>query len=573
MEISKIRYASDNINTTMVYTLDPDERMDVFTNGMLTNNNIKGILAQSYEINNGVQTLCYTVTRGIPLSTLFRQNLKKGVVLKIFCNIAEIIMRTEEYMIDTNKIILNENYIFVDGATLDISMLLIPTNKPFGNTLRTFIQHWIMSGVFDTSEDAAYPVHINNFLNANPNATAKQVFDYLNKMLSGVVVSAPAQQLNVNAAYPSQPAGAPGIQQNKPVQQVQQMQPQMQSQPVQSQPMQGQQSMAVPGQAPQDNGKKGGILGGLFDKKNKQNSVPAPQPAMNVPNNGMAVPNAGGKSPAPQPQAGGMAIPGSMNAPAQGGMAVPGKDNKAPQPKGMAVPGSMNAPAPGGMAVPGKNNKAPQPQQKGMAVPGSMNAPAPGGMAIPGMNNKAPQPQQKGMAVPGSMNAPAPGGMAIPGMNNKAPAGNGPMLKKQQPPVQPQQQYAPAATTEVAKEEIIDNTGDATLMVGFGKSQSGVPCGYLVRNGCPDVKIDRDSFFIGRGTNTSIVNNFIINNGGVGRNHAVIERSGIEYYVKDNNSINGTFINGVRINPNVKYKLNPGDNITFATEQYRFVIK
>ncbi|MGN1120355.1 MAG: hypothetical protein ACI4Q4_08345, partial [Oscillospiraceae bacterium] len=71
MEISKIKYASDSINTSLVYTLDPDERIDSFTNGMLINNNIKGVLVQSYEINNGVQTLCYTATTGMALSTLF----------------------------------------------------------------------------------------------------------------------------------------------------------------------------------------------------------------------------------------------------------------------------------------------------------------------------------------------------------------------------------------------------------------------------------------------------------------------------------------------------------------------
>lgn len=48
------------------------------------------------------------------------------------------------------------------------------------------------------------------------------------------------------------------------------------------------------------------------------------------------------------------------------------------------------------------------------------------------------------------------------------------------------------------------------------------------------------------------------------RNHAIIQKIKEDYYLKDMNSTNGTFLNGERI-PSDKYiKLNPGDTISIG---------
>ncbi len=66
---------------------------------------------------------------------------------------------------------------------------------------------------------------------------------------------------------------------------------------------------------------------------------------------------------------------------------------------------------------------------------------------------------------------------------------------------------------------------------------------------------------IGRSPECSIV----IDNKLVSRVHAVVQKIRDVYFIKDENSTNGTFLNGKRI-PNDKYvKLNPGDKITVGT--------
>ena len=57
------------------------------------------------------------------------------------------------------------------------------------------------------------------------------------------------------------------------------------------------------------------------------------------------------------------------------------------------------------------------------------------------------------------------------------------------------------------------------------------------------VELNDEPFFIGRDSNNSIV----IDNAGVSSYHSVIEKDGDSYYISDNNSTNGVFVNGKKI--------------------------
>ena len=54
--------------------------------------------------------------------------------------------------------------------------------------------------------------------------------------------------------------------------------------------------------------------------------------------------------------------------------------------------------------------------------------------------------------------------------------------------------------------------------------------------------------------------------------HAEIIFKNGEYYIKDLNSRNGTYINGERINSNIEYKIEDKDKIDFANGKYTFLI-
>ena len=66
---------------------------------------------------------------------------------------------------------------------------------------------------------------------------------------------------------------------------------------------------------------------------------------------------------------------------------------------------------------------------------------------------------------------------------------------------------------------------------------------------------------IGRETD----NNIVIDSKLASRHHCVIQKIRDAYFLKDENSTNGTFLNGRRI-PSDKYvRLNPGDKLTIGS--------
>lgn len=59
-------------------------------------------------------------------------------------------------------------------------------------------------------------------------------------------------------------------------------------------------------------------------------------------------------------------------------------------------------------------------------------------------------------------------------------------------------------------------------------------------------------------------NDVVVDNKLASRHHAVIQKIKDAYFIKDENSTNGTFVNSIKI-PKDKYvKLNHGDNITIG---------
>ncbi len=93
---------------------------------------------------------------------------------------------------------------------------------------------------------------------------------------------------------------------------------------------------------------------------------------------------------------------------------------------------------------------------------------------------------------------------------------------------------------------------------------------YLQRmsNGIMDkITITKENFIIGR--LPDYVDHLIENNA-IGRTHAEIVFMEGEYFIKDLNSKNGTFINEVRAESNREYQIDNGDIVKFANIEYTF---
>lgn len=82
-------------------------------------------------------------------------------------------------------------------------------------------------------------------------------------------------------------------------------------------------------------------------------------------------------------------------------------------------------------------------------------------------------------------------------------------------------------------------------------------------------EINKNKINIGR--ESSYCDFIITNNKLIGRLHAIITKKGQDYFIEDNYSTNGTFINSKRIEKMKKYKIEHGDEIKLSNEVFLFI--
>lgn len=115
---------------------------------------------------------------------------------------------------------------------------------------------------------------------------------------------------------------------------------------------------------------------------------------------------------------------------------------------------------------------------------------------------------------------------------------------------------------------ILDDEDTGTVIL---EEESNSLTAYLIRiKNCEHIDINTASFKIGKVEQAEYA---ITDNKTISRLHAEIIQNDNSYYIKDNNSTNGTFIDGNIISADELVELNDGCEITFANEKFEFHIE
>lgn len=90
---------------------------------------------------------------------------------------------------------------------------------------------------------------------------------------------------------------------------------------------------------------------------------------------------------------------------------------------------------------------------------------------------------------------------------------------------------------------------------------------YIIRKSNGNkVYIDKDSFLIGRSSACDYV---ISDKPDISRKHATIIKEKNECYIRDEESSFGTFVDGRKLEANVKTKIGPGELIRLSGEEFK----
>lgn len=571
-------YDSQGSNSYLVYQLKDTDRIDSLSLGMVTHNQIEGLLPMIYQQQDENQYLKYNISSRLSLRQFYFDTVNRKQLLGVVSGITNTLLRAEEYMIDPDSLLLNTDYIFVDVSSCTPYMVCLPLMEPasgiatngrpadINEKMSAFLKDVIFHTQFDQSEDLGYVAQIISFVNRPQPFSLPDFKVFLQQFAGGPLArehtSPPFSSAGIQYGGATQTASPP----------VGTPQPTVPPYPGASQvsaPQAGARQASVPphGQVP-----------------------PAPPYVATPPG------HAGQRPPQPPSRdAAGTSAPFVPPVPPVQTKSSRKKKEKTPAPVGEQ---RGAAPASGEkmsfmylMTHYSKENKAiydAQRQQQSFAPqkptsPGSPQAP----FAIPGVKESVPGSAQPFQQAPPKAvvppQPPAPAGRPMP------PPAPQPQMIKQEHTYQPTPVQAPPMppTAEQpyggASQSV--SFGDTTSLSGGYSSDTVVldaagakakehralsPC--LIRKSNQErISLNKPVFRIGK--EKSFVDYFIGDNTAISRSHAhIVTRDG-QFFVVDTNSTNHTFVNGQMIPPNHETVLNDGDVLTLANESFEFHLR
>ena len=117
------------------------------------------------------------------------------------------------------------------------------------------------------------------------------------------------------------------------------------------------------------------------------------------------------------------------------------------------------------------------------------------------------------------------------------------------------------------KIESSDNAGEATTLLTGAMISNGIYCLKPEDTNEDNILLTEFPFFIGKSGDKT---HHTIEDSTVSRFHARIDREEEELWLTDLNSTNGTFLNGIRLMPFGRMRVNKGDSIVISRKRYEF---
>ena len=197
----KITYENQGSHSYMVYEVENVSLIDTMCLGMITNNNITGLVPTIFTQMDGKNFFKYNISSRVTAAQFFEGVVNKKQVSTIFLSFINALLAAEEYMIGPESMIMDMNYMFVDVATYDMKLVCLPIierrKRQFDYVV--FFKNIIFSAKFDQTESYDYVGRMINYLNNAMNFSLtgfKEIIAELNQGAHAVRFEQKEQQIS-----------------------------------------------------------------------------------------------------------------------------------------------------------------------------------------------------------------------------------------------------------------------------------------------------------------------------------------------------------------------------------------
>ena len=496
------------------------------------------IIPFQYKDEDGKRSIVSYVHHDTSLEVMLRQTLKKADVLAILKGLL-CAFEIGAAGVQICYLVRDLNYIYVDPESKAVKCIMVPVKQdPLGQSdIPDFFRNIVSHMRFDEADKDDYVARILTLINTD---------HYSNMKLKGLV-DAEMEKLGLfytrdeGLKKEADTTAAPEVQnQNVKVNRVgvmNNMRPQ--GMPAMGQPMgqpvppMGRQPMGqpVPPMGRQPMGQPVPPMGG-------QPMMGQPVPPMNGQPMGQPVPPMGG-----QPM--GQPVPpmGQMPKPEMPKPQAPAPEAPKPEMPKPEMP-KPQAPAP----------EAPKPEMPKPEMP-KPQAPAPEAPKPEIPKPEMPKPQMPPMGQRPAMGGQPMMGQTVPPMGGQHPPMGQPMMGQPMMGQMPRPQ-AP----QMQNGNLMGQLGGARPIPHFVRKSTG-----------EIINITKPEFIIGKSKTKA--DYAIENNSAISREHCiVIQRDGVNY-IKDNNSTNHTYVNGVELQPGKEVLLKHKTEVRLGDEEFTFLLR
>ena len=501
------------------------------------------IIPFQYKDEDGKRSIVSYVHHDTSLEVMLRQTLKKADVLAILKGLL-CAFEIGAAGVQICYLVRDLNYIYVDPESKAVKCIMVPVKQdPLGQSdIPDFFRNIVSHMRFDEADKDDYVARILTLINTD---------HYSNMKLKGLV-DAEMEKLGLfytrdeGLKKEADTTAAPEVQnQNVKVNRVgvmNNMRPQ--GMPAMGQPMgqpvppMGRQPMGqpVPPMGRQPMGQPVPPMGG-------QPMMGQPVPPMNGQPMGQPVPPMGGQPMMGQPVPPMNGQPMGQPVPPMGG-----------QPMGQPVPPMGQMPKPEMPKPQAPAPEAPKPEMPKPEMP-KPQAPAPEAPKPEMPKPEMPKPQMPPMGQRPAMGGQPMMGQTVPPMGGQRPPMGQPMMGQPMMGQMPRPQ-AP----QMQNGNLMGQLGGARPIPHFVRKSTG-----------EIINITKPEFIIGKSKTKA--DYAIENNSAISREHCiVIQRDGVNY-IKDNNSTNHTYVNGVELQPGKEVLLKHKTEVRLGDEEFTFLLR
>ena len=509
------------------------------------------IIPFQYKDEDGKRSIVSYVHHDTSLEVMLRQTLKKADVLAILKGLL-CAFEIGAAGVQICYLVRDLNYIYVDPESKAVKCIMVPVKQdPLGQSdIPDFFRNIVSHMRFDEADKDDYVARILTLINTD---------HYSNMKLKGLV-DAEMEKLGLfytrdeGLKKEADTTAAPEVQnQNVKVNRVgvmNNMRPQ--GMPAMGQPM----GQPVPPMGRQPMGQPVPPMGG-------QPMMGQPVPPMNGQPMGQPVPPMGGQPMMGQPVPPMNGQPMGQPVPPMGG-----------QPMGQPVPPMGQMPKPEMPKPQAPAPEAPKPEMPKPEMP-KPQAPAPEAPKPEMPKPEMPKPQAPAPEAPKpEMPKPEIPKPQMPPMGQRPAMGGQPMMGQPVPPMggqrppmgQPMMGQPMMGQMPRPQAPQMQN---GNLMGQLGGAR---PIPHFVRKSTGEIiNITKPEFIIGKSKTKA--DYAIENNSAISREHCiVIQRDGVNY-IKDNNSTNHTYVNGVELQPGKEVLLKHKTEVRLGDEEFTFLLR